>query len=166
VGWRTFPTDFITQLHITKLESGVTETIAGGGCGGNAVWSPEGDRMAFDGLCDVPFGIHVGPSRGDERRLIRRDAFHPDWSPDGRRLVFVAAQDLSLRTIDLKTGRERVLGSFGVRPRTIYFHSETRTPTTGHPLLEELHVWQMSASGRKLRDLSSETGMGVDVASW
>jgi dipeptidyl aminopeptidase/acylaminoacyl peptidase len=218
VGWRTFPTDFITQLHITNLETGVTEPIPGGECGGNAVWSPDGDQMAFEGLCDLPFGISVGPPRGTERRLIRRDAFHPDWSPDGRRLVFVAGEDLSLRTIDLDTGREHLLGAFGVRPtwspnghwiafqsfdfhvwkirvtragapvgdpiqltsgpliqgrpawsrnsQTIYFHSETRTPTTGHPLLEELRVWQMSASGGKLRDLTDETGMGVDIASW
>jgi dipeptidyl aminopeptidase/acylaminoacyl peptidase len=218
VGWRTFPTDFITQLHITNLESGLSEPIPGGECGGNAVWSPDGEQMAFEGLCDLPFGISVGPPRGTERRLIRPGAFHPDWSPDGRRLVFVAAEDLSLRTIDVKTGREKVLRAFGVRPawspnghwiafqsldfhlwkirvtragapvgdpiqltsgplvqgrpawsrnsQTIYFHSETRTPGTDAPLFEELHIWQMSASGGRLRDLTEETGMGVDVASW
>ena len=55
-------------------------------------WSPDGSRIAFGVILDV-WTIASVSSSGDEFRVHHRDqpegvATHPDWSPDGRYLVF------------------------------------------------------------------------------
>jgi TolB protein len=54
-------------------------------------WSPDGRRIAFEGVRDGNSEIYVVNADGSgQRRLTRNDVrdFGPAWSPDGRKIVF------------------------------------------------------------------------------
>jgi hypothetical protein len=127
VGWKTFPTEFFAQLYITNLVTGTTNPVERIPCANNLVWSPDGRQVAFQGGCQAVPDLFVASADGESPRLVRAQASFPDWSPDGRRLVFIAA-DGSLRTIDLRSRRETFLG-FGFSPawspdgRWVAYHS-------------------------------------------
>jgi hypothetical protein len=60
-------------------------------------WSPEGNRIAFAGSVDGPFGIYVFDiDTGDIALVPGTDGIsvgHPTWSPDGTRLAFEGSTD-------------------------------------------------------------------------
>jgi hypothetical protein len=83
--------------------------------------SPDGSRIAFDSDRDGERGIYVADSDGQNVRRISGDGFAaiPSWSPDGRTIAFVRAEDgrpkvWNLWTADVASGRERRLTSYTV----------------------------------------------------
>jgi len=59
-------------------------TVPGTEAADEAVWSPEGDRLAFTvGSSD----LYVIGSDGKDRRRILRNGWDPSWSPDAKRLA-------------------------------------------------------------------------------
>ena len=67
--------------------------------GGYTSWSPDGERIAFEGNFDGIWEIYVMHSDGSNvQRLTHtpvRDAgsFAPEWSPDGQKIVFDSTRD-------------------------------------------------------------------------
>jgi len=67
---------------------------------GDPTWSPDGTRLAFSawkeaytwGMDRLPQGYLGGVNlmTGKERSLAETDAYEPDWSPDGSRILFRA----------------------------------------------------------------------------
>jgi Tol biopolymer transport system component len=55
-------------------------------------WSPDGQRIAFDGggSIDYPQGIYSVRVDGSDRRLLVKQAAQPAYSPDGTKLAYVA----------------------------------------------------------------------------
>ena len=115
VGWKKYPTEFMCQSHITDVQSGVTTPLKGADGAATAVFSPTGRQILFDRTCAGDPSIYVMRADGGARRLVRKDGLEPDWSPDGRRIVFHQPSDGSLRTTDLNGGNETFLG-FGISP--------------------------------------------------
>lgn len=94
------------------------------------VWSPRGDWIAFQrayGRSETLTGVHdiyiVSPKGSSLRRVATVPGYGGEpvsWSPDGRRIVYQtkpdqARRNSTLRSLDLRTGAERVLGA-GYRP--------------------------------------------------
>jgi len=67
--------------------------------GGYTSWSPDGERIAFEGNFDGIWEIYVMDSNGSNVQRIThtpvRDAgsFAPEWSPDGQKIVFDSNRD-------------------------------------------------------------------------
>src|SRR6185436_10100092 len=60
--------------------------------GQTGVWSPKGDRVAFESENSTDIWVRAANGTGTERLLIesdRRQTPH-DWSPDGRFLLYSA----------------------------------------------------------------------------
>lgn len=103
------------DLYVTRIATGESAPLAGGEGGNDADWSPTGQLIAFDGDWGDP-NLYVVPASGGTRRLVRSTAMDPQWGPDGRHLVFRDNSDWSVRTIDIRSGREHVVAGFGVTP--------------------------------------------------
>jgi len=57
--------------------------------------SPDGTRIAFDSDRDGERGVYIADANGENVRRVSGDGFAavPSWSPDGRRLAFVRAEE-------------------------------------------------------------------------
>ena len=58
-------------------------------------WSPDGRKIAFEGVRDAPSGVYVVNADGSGQRRLARNGRAPAWSPDGRNdRVLQRLQDL------------------------------------------------------------------------
>ncbi len=85
-----YPNNGICILRVAA-QSGIIQTSE---CGepGNLAWSPDRTLTAFDLYRDSTTDIYIGDENATHpRRMTRLNgfAYAPDWSPDGRRLVYV-----------------------------------------------------------------------------
>ncbi len=83
--------------------------------GGQAVWSPQGDRIAFvsrEGgqlaqVWSMPMNATSGKPTGAAQRITVNSGERPDFSPDGKSVVFVRGGDLVV--VPVTGGEERAL---------------------------------------------------------
>lgn len=131
--------------------------------------SPDGDQVVFESLGrlwikDLPNGEARPLTRdGDERREL-----FPDWSPDGRSLVFVTWDDEELgaiRTINANGRGERVVtGEPGHyrRPRfspdgnTIVFEKDSGGYLTAPEWSRETGIFVIPARGGEMREVTDD----------
>lgn len=99
-------------IFITSVKTGQSSPLQGAEGGNDASWSPNGRLIAFDNapVSDPP-NIYVVRASGGSRRLIRAGGLSLDWSPDGKRLVFMDREDDVVKTISLKDGTETTVFS-------------------------------------------------------
>ena len=85
---------------------------------GDAVWSPDGDSLAFGGVSNTGAAANEGPSAIHILSMKSRQVatlpdsqglFSPRWSPDGRYLVAVHADSSGLMLFDFKTQKWSML---------------------------------------------------------
>lgn len=86
--------------------SGFRNLSEGNVHGYDPVWSPVGEQIAFVGMSDESFDqIYVVDSDGSNLRQLTSDQhgsrLSPDWSPDGRSLVYVAS---TIQIVDVESG--------------------------------------------------------------
>jgi Tol biopolymer transport system component len=82
-------------------------------------WSPDGTRIAFltQRAVDEPFVLGVVSVNGSKlRRYDRAQASQFTWTPDSRGIVYARAGGHGLFYLDLATGTERRITSFGDGP--------------------------------------------------
>ena len=79
-----------TQVAIMRPEAGnwsiLTHNRERGSVAGMS-WSPDGNRIYFDRVLDVPRGIYGVPVLGGEEQLVLEDAMYPEALPDGSLIV-------------------------------------------------------------------------------
>jgi Tol biopolymer transport system component len=80
------------DLVLTRSDGSHQRTLVGGGrFSGNAAWSPNGRKIAFDsdigGFVSTVRVISVAGGRSTRLTKPTLEAFWPTWSPDGSRLV-------------------------------------------------------------------------------
>ncbi|RMF54332.1 MAG: hypothetical protein D6748_16560 [Calditrichaeota bacterium] len=88
------------QLIVENLENGEKKTIASR-IAGSITWSPDGRYLAYSkptpetGTGSLYNDIYIYDLSGEKEYRITRSlrARHPDWSHDGKRLVFVVQSD-------------------------------------------------------------------------
>jgi Tol biopolymer transport system component len=74
-------------------------------------WSPSADQVAFmstlgQGLAyGVQYEVFVADADGTDPRQVASNGLYPDWSPDGRQLVF--EREDGLYVLDLSSGDEQ-----------------------------------------------------------
>jgi hypothetical protein len=78
--------------------------------------SPDGKSVAFDSDRDAPRGVYVAAADGSQVRRVSGPGYAavPTWSPDGRRLAFLRAEDdkpqvWNLWLLELGTGEMKRL---------------------------------------------------------
>ena len=100
-------------LALTDIDSGITVPLPGGEGGNDAVYSPNGQYIAFDRSNVNDLHIYTVPATGGTPTLVREWALTPTWSNNSRRIAFWDLFDWSINTIDLATGEETDLGAAG-----------------------------------------------------
>jgi Tol biopolymer transport system component len=91
------------SLAILNLVSGVLRPVTASGSVRSVAWSPDGKELLVNR--DYVFEIWSAGTGGLLRTLDTRAAGNLDWSPDGRRIVYVDALNQgTLRLLDLETG--------------------------------------------------------------
>lgn len=131
--------------------------------------SPDGDRVVFESLGrlwikDLPNGEPRRLTRSDESR---RELF-PDWSPDGRTIVFATWDDEELgaiRTVRADGRRERVItpepGHYR-RPRfspdgeTIVFEKDSGGYLMAPEWSEETGIFLIDTDGGAMREVTDD----------
>lgn len=190
------PVDGGEARQITTLKQGV---------GGGPVWSPDGTQIAFTAstvveprdfskpyrvdrfvyrfnemeyLDDVVQSVYVTSADGGEARQLTNDRLmnaNPQWSPDGKELLYMAAMSPdaakvffpSLRIINLESGKTRdVLEGWGeiqaaswTPDGQIVFAGQVSGKTIG----SKSDLWVASASGKggKPKNRTSKLEAGV-----
>jgi TolB protein len=156
--------------------SGVVNLTGSKGFSGDAAWSPDGSRIAFDsdrGQYPVKQGIYVMNRDGSNVRRITtlpRDAANdlaPRFSPDGKRLVFtryLGTDDFAPSAIFTV----RTDGT-GLRRLTSYaiLAGDADWSPDGEQIVFEAYpdkrfgdVYVIDADGRHLRNLTNNAGNG------
>ena len=96
----------------------VTRVVDDGASNFHARPSPDGSLIAFDSDRDGERGVYVADAEGRDLRRVSGEGFAavPSWSPDGKTIAFVRAEEHSPRvwniwTVDLETDRQSRLTS-------------------------------------------------------
>ncbi len=79
-----------TQVAVMKPESGNWQLLTGKSDAGwvNVIsWAPDGNKLYFDRIADVPLGIYSVPALGGDEQLELQGAFAPEALPDGSLLI-------------------------------------------------------------------------------
>lgn len=158
-------------------------------CSGTPGWSPDGRHIVFrraygaivDDLIDLQALFVMNADGSGVRQLTQRKRPHlgedgePQWSPDGRRIVFqrsnvrgaLPVDGVALWILDLRTGRERRLTDFDLRAgdtpdwspdgKRILFHSNQFGPSD-----VSANLYTIRANGTGLKQLTFETGGAVN----
>lgn len=80
----------------------------------DAVWSPDGQWLAFYHTSDSVLGLYVARVDGSERRQVVPGPMVPgDWSPNGRAIVFTVGFGYQIARVDLATDSVTFLTSDG-----------------------------------------------------
>lgn len=93
---------FVTDLKLEPFKTG--RAVPGSDDAGLVGWAPSGDEL----LLAFPAGIYRIPVKGGTPRLLLRQASAAAWSPDGRRLAYVADRG-GLYLLDLQTRSSRLV---------------------------------------------------------
>ena len=149
-------------LHFRSLEAQGKEPH-------DAQWSPDGTRIAVN-ILNIKAkprngsAIYVLDADGSNFRRItplRLNAGSPDWSPDGKRIVFNSSYEgqsaVEIYTVrpdgsGLKRVRKEPKKSFSFEPvwspngkRIAFVHATTTTPP---------HIWTMKRNGKALKQIT------------
>jgi Tol biopolymer transport system component len=130
-------------LYLVDADGGHKRRL-GGKFGSDLSWSPDGSKLAFEIRGKAPDWGDIGVvdvDTGRRRNLTHRpgEESAPAWSPDGRRMVFVA--DMSC----IWTGKCKPVEGAEGGPR---------------------ELWLMDADGEHLRQLTRDGGLGYNPPAW
>lgn len=115
--------DYLSQssLYIHDITAGTIERIKGG-VSSSLSWSPDGEKIVYTRKSKPnKYGSHFDDiymydlDKKKERPITRNfRAQHPDWSPDGSKLLFVTTKDgtQNIVVLDMKTKKLNHLTQF------------------------------------------------------
>jgi Tol biopolymer transport system component len=97
-GWASWSPDGKRIAYIGYLTIGIKDTsgmndrtlVTTDLNAGSLVFSPDGSKIAFGATIDRIGGLYVVDTAGQNLRLLEEGACLPCWSPDGKKIVYVA----------------------------------------------------------------------------
>ena len=155
------PVGGLTQVAAMEPESGdwtVLTKRRDAGAVHRVEWSPDGTRLFFDRVTDVPLGVSSVPAIGGEERLVVEGAQSPDPLPDGSLLVVKLDAERRFQLVHVwpDSGKQTSVG-----PPVLADSSDlvSRAFPDGKSVL----VWgrlagAREAGGRRLHVINVETG--------
>jgi Tol biopolymer transport system component len=88
VGRKNGRLSFESDVYLIDADGGGERNLTQDGMSGGAVWSPDGQRIAFMSSRDRDPGVYVMSADGGEPRLLTREpGLLVDWSPLGKILL-------------------------------------------------------------------------------
>lgn len=164
------PPGSLYALVSVPATGGSPRTLATSASISQAVWSPDGERIAFTAIGSGPIkqaDLFVVEAEGGEPVNITRSQFgdsNPLWSPDSEQLVFSSyrGSDGGLIWLDPGTGRRGQVDSLAA-------YDEQRqpvVPAVGGCMPQPTSAWQsapacLSPDGRLRATVAGEQGSGV-----
>ena len=155
------PVGGLTQVAAMEPESGdwtVLTKRKDAGAVHRVEWSPDGTRLFFDRVTDVPLGVSSIPAIGGEERLVVEGAESPDPLPDGSLLVVKLDAERRFQLVHVwpDSGRQKTVG-----PPILADSSDLLS--RAFPDGKEVLVWGRlagagDAGGRRLHVIDLETG--------
>ena len=155
------PVGGLTQVAAMEPESGdwaVLTKRADAGAVHRVEWSPDGTRLFFDRVKDVPLGVSSVPAIGGEERVVVEGAESPDPLPDGSLLVVKLDAERRFQIVRVwpDSGRQKNVG-----PPVLPDSSDLVSRV--FPDAREVLVWgrlagAKDAGGRRLHVFDVETG--------
>jgi serine/threonine protein kinase len=142
MAYHTFETGS-RNLFLLPLDGGPARQLTRSARDGLSManWSPDGSAIAAFNLPRST--VHVlrrdAAGRWSPPRMVANDGWRPEWSPDGRRLVFVTPRSGAIRIVSADSGALQdvytpgpndpyaELASFADDGRAVYFKSHDRT---------------------------------------
>jgi len=109
------PEDYAAGLVELSVTTGEGRIILGldQGVPNGASYSPDGERIAYDALAEGTRGIFVVTRDGKQKVRVSHpsvNAHVPEWSPDGRYLLFVVRDGASISVSAVPTAGLQVWG--------------------------------------------------------
>jgi Tol biopolymer transport system component len=141
------PREIYTQVCTMRADgSNVRQLTSGGDPKGSPSFSPGGARIVYyeAALRTTPNRIEVMRSDGSDQHVVRRNAIHPEWAPNGKRIVYSLIGGLGIMRPD---GSDRQVLYSGGQHTLWYPHY---TPSSRSILVSELGeatTLQMGAFG-------------------
>lgn len=132
---------------------------------GSPTWSPNGRWIAYltydSTLKDEPSALRVVALSGERRLRFRAGGF--EWSPDGKRLAFLAGSDIAVARVDGRGSKKLGLG--GLRVDWFNWSPDGTqlllgAAAAGNPA----QIWVVDSDGRGLKRLTSEGNN--EVVGW
>jgi len=110
------------RIYEVAAEGGTPQELMPGQAGrqGDAVWSPDGDSLAFGGVSNTGAAANEGPPvirilNTTSRQIAilpgSQGLFSPRWSPDGRYLAASLSDSSGLMLFDFKTQKWSTLAT-------------------------------------------------------
>jgi Tol biopolymer transport system component len=140
-----------------------------GGCV-DPVWSPDSKRLLYTTDCDVDFqAIGVVNSDGGGRRMLTKNwSQNPDWSPDGRMIVFTSVKTpyrsgFQLFLMDARgRGRRVIAGRYpGAEPTPNAHSGPTWSPDGRRIFFLSDGLWVINRGGTGAPQADAETREGA-----
>jgi Tol biopolymer transport system component len=147
------------RIYLVSTDGGTPQAMLPGGPQTQAdpVWGPDGDSVAFGGVPPDADAIHVFDLKTHQVSTLPGSdkLYSPRWSPDGRYMVAMPTDSLSLSLFDFKTQKWAVLTktaaaypSWSREGRYVYFLR----------VQPEAGVFRVGISDRKLEQVASLKG--------
>jgi dipeptidyl aminopeptidase/acylaminoacyl peptidase len=173
------------DLYVVGVDgTGLRRVTATDGQDENApVWSPDGSRLLF--TVTEPgeeFGtVQVIGVDGTGARSLAEDAAWGDWSLDGARIVYAAANEsnpdeIRIRVMDADGSNQRTLGpeslvspnepTWSPDGRSIAFFASFGDPTSQNPAEWDYDLLVMNANGTGVRKVVDSEGNEHYLAAW
>jgi Tol biopolymer transport system component len=93
-------------VYIFNLQTGEQKRVTSFGQACYATWSPDGKQIAFSMGTDQSSDVYVMNSDGQSTRCLTDSKSvytRPEWSPDGKAIVYVAMNPLGAKDVEVGT---------------------------------------------------------------
>jgi Tol biopolymer transport system component len=169
--------DGVRRIHVASLQGRHIRVVSDGSQHAQTpAWSPDGDRIVFEGSQEDLFVVEVASGRTTRIWRGVGEVWTPGFSPDGRTVLFTrssrSGRALSLWTVSATGGqaielvRHAAYGAYSPDGTTIAFHPVRHAVVPGTTWPFDFGVALVDADGSGRRRLLRSTGWTMAPIDW